>query len=78
MLVDIGKIIKQRRKQLRITQSNLAELADIHANTLYRIESNEANPTVHLLEKLLDVLGMEIKFEVKKIEENNENSQSLL
>ncbi len=78
MLVDVGKIIMQRRKQLRITQPTLAELADIHVNTLYRIERNEANPTVHLLEKLLDVLGMEIKIEVKKIEENNENSQSLL
>ena len=78
MLVNIGKIIKQRRKQLRITQPNLAELADIHINTLYRIESNEANPTVNLLEKLLDVLGMEVKIEVKKIEENYENSQSLL
>ena len=34
----IGKQIKERRKVLQITQSDLAELAGISINTLYKIE----------------------------------------
>ena len=67
MSVLIGKIIQQRRKQLKITQPLLAELAEVNVNTIYRIERNEANPTIQILNKILEVLGMELKIEVKKI-----------
>jgi len=33
----IGKSIKERRKTLRVTQTQLAELAEISVNTLYKI-----------------------------------------
>lgn len=68
MSVNIGIIIQQRRKQLRITQPHLAELADVSVNTIYRIERNEANPTLEVMTKIADVLGMEVKLEVKKID----------
>jgi transcriptional regulator with XRE-family HTH domain len=68
MSVNIGIIIQQRRKQLRITQPHLAELADVNVNTIYRIERNEANPTLEVITKIADVLGMEVKLEVKKID----------
>ena len=68
MLVDtIGKTIRQRRKALKITQSDLAELAGISVNSLYKIERGEANPTLDLVEKIAEVLGLELKIEVKKI-----------
>lgn len=63
---ELGIVIKNRRKALRITQPYLAELAQISVNTLYKIERGEANPTLDLLEKLADVLGLELKIEVKK------------
>ena len=65
---DIGKHLKERRNQLGITQLNLADLAGISANTLYKIERGQANPTLQVLIKLADVLGMELKLEVKKIQ----------
>jgi len=67
MSVLLGTTIQQRRKQLKITQPHLAELAEVNVNTIYRIERNEANPTMQVLNKILEVLGMELKIEVKKI-----------
>jgi transcriptional regulator with XRE-family HTH domain len=67
MLVkQIGDAVKNRRKELRITQPHLAELAEISTNTLYRLEGGQGNPSLEVLQKLAEVLGMEIKIEVKK------------
>ena len=67
MLVNsIGQSIKNRRKELRITQPHLAELAQISTNTLYKLERGQGNPSLNVLNKLADVLGMELKLEVKK------------
>jgi transcriptional regulator with XRE-family HTH domain len=63
---EIGVQIKERRKVLRITQPDLAEMADISINTLYKIERGQANPTVQVLNKIADILGMEVKLEVKQ------------
>ncbi len=63
----IGKTIKERRKALKITQPDLADLAKISVNTLYKIERGEANPTIDILERILEVLGLDIKLETKRI-----------
>ncbi len=68
MLVDsISQSIKLRRKALEITQPHLAELAGVSVNTLYKIEKGQSNPSLEVLIKLGDVLGMELKFEVKNL-----------
>lgn len=68
MLVKaLGETIKNRRKELSITQPHLAELANISTNTLYKIERGQGNPTLEVLNKLVEVLGMELTLEVKKI-----------
>lgn len=73
MLVDVlGEIIKNRRKELGITQPHLAELAQISTNTLYKLERGQGNPSLDILNKLADILGMELKLEIKsKINEGN-------
>ena len=66
MLVhEIGLAIKIRRKELKINQPYLAELAGISLNTLYKLERGQGNPSLEVLNKLAAVLGMEIKLEVK-------------
>ncbi|OFX16694.1 MAG: transcriptional regulator [Bacteroidetes bacterium GWA2_31_9] len=66
MLVNtIGVSIKNRRKELGITQPHLAELADVSTNTLYKIERGQGNPSLDVITKLAEVLGMEFKLEVK-------------
>ena len=63
----IGKSIKARRKALRVTQQQLAQLADVSVNTLYNIERGQANPTLETLDGIADVLGMEVCLKVKKL-----------
>ena len=65
-LIEIGERIKKRRNALRINQLNLAEMAGVSKNTLYKIERGQANPTIEVLKKIADILGFEIKLEVKK------------
>jgi transcriptional regulator with XRE-family HTH domain len=67
MLVEhIGKTIKFRRKELNITQPHLAELAEISTNTLYKMERGQGNPSLQVLCKVADVLGMELQLKIKK------------
>ncbi len=66
LLSTIGETIKQRRKELGITQPDLSELAGVSKNTLYKLERGQGNPSLDVLTKLAGVLGMELKLEVKK------------
>ena len=65
---ELGQSIKERRRTLRINQHTLADLAGISVNTLYKLERGESNPTVDVLQRVADVLGLELKLGVKKIE----------
>jgi transcriptional regulator with XRE-family HTH domain len=58
--------LKERRIALAITQEQLAALSNIGLRTIKEIESGKGNPTFATLSKIADVLGMEIKLEVKK------------
>jgi transcriptional regulator with XRE-family HTH domain len=66
LVAQIGEQLKSRRKELKITQPHLAELAEISTNTLYKLERGQGNPTLSVLCKLADILGMNITFEIKK------------
>ncbi len=69
MLVkQLGETIRKRRKDLNITQPHLAELAEISTNTLYKLERGQGNPSLEVINKLADVLGMELILDVKKIQ----------
>jgi len=65
-LLQLSKIIKQRRVVLKITQEQLAEMAEVGLRTLKSIENEKGNPTVATINKLAEVLGMELKLEIKK------------
>ena len=66
LLKELGEAIKNRRKELYIIQPHLAELAQISVNTLYKLEKGQGNPSLAVINKLSEVLGMEIVFQVKK------------
>lgn len=63
---EIGTIIRERRKLLGITQPNLAEIAQVSINTLYKLERGEFNPSVKILNQLAEVLGLELSLGLKK------------
>ena len=66
LLQQLGETIKKRRRELRITQPHLAELAKVSTNTLYKIERGQNNPTWEVLQKLAEVMGMELSLNVKQ------------
>lgn len=63
---ELIKALKDRREALKVNQEYLAELSGVSLRTLKAIESGKGNPTFDTLNKLAEVLGMELKLEVKK------------
>lgn len=64
----VGKQIKRRRKKLGVTQKQLADLSGIGINTLTKIERGEGNPTLDVLNKVLDTLGLVLTTSVKQLD----------
>lgn len=62
-LIDI---IKERRENLQVNQENLAKLSGVGLRTLKQFESGKGNPTIKTIQKLADVLGLEICLKVKR------------
>jgi transcriptional regulator with XRE-family HTH domain len=73
---ELIKIIKDRREALQVTQESLAKHSGVGLRTLKQFESGKGNPTLLTLNKLADVLGLEICLIVKKV--NNEASENSL
>ncbi|WP_194974804.1 helix-turn-helix domain-containing protein [Aquiflexum lacus] len=64
------KTIKERREALHVTQETIAELSGVGLRTLKQFESGKGNPTLLTLQKLLDVLGMEVCLKIKDLTSN--------
>ena len=58
-------ILKHRRESLQVSQEVLAELSGVGLRTLKQIESGKGNPTLSTLQKLADVLGLEMCLQLK-------------
>lgn len=64
--LSIIKQIKERREMLKITQQELADLSGVGLRTLKQFETGNANPTFNTLQKMADILGLELILQVKK------------
>jgi transcriptional regulator with XRE-family HTH domain len=62
---EIIKTVKARKEILAINQENLAELSEVGIATLKRFESGKGNITLNNLQKIVDILGLEIRLELK-------------
>jgi DNA-binding XRE family transcriptional regulator len=62
---ELLTVLKERREALGITQAHLAELADVSLRTLKTLEVGKGNPTLETIAKLIEVLGMQFKLEIK-------------
>lgn len=59
-LKEIGKQIRERRKELGIDQSTLAALAGVGINALVRLERGTGNPRFDVLYNVVRTLGLDI------------------
>lgn len=57
--------VKERRENLQVNQENLAKVAGVGLRTLKQFESGKGNPTLQTVQKIGDVLGLEICLKVK-------------
>jgi len=60
--MGLGNRIITIRKEHKISQTDLAEKAGIHANVLGRYEREEATPSVDMAAKLADILGVSLDY----------------
>lgn len=65
--MNIAKDIKERRSQLGISQLDLAEISEVSLSTIKDIERGKGNPSLTTLEKIADVLGMEVMLRIKQM-----------
>lgn len=64
---ELIQVIKSRKDILSVNQDYLAELSGVGIATLKRFESSKGNITLKNLQKIADVLGLEVMLELKKI-----------
>lgn len=67
---ELVKAVKKRREVMQVTQETLAELSGVGLRTLKQFESGKGNPTILTLQKLADVLGMEVCLKLKNLTPN--------
>lgn len=64
-LMNLYDVMKQRRKVLALSQTDLAEMAGVSIATVKEIERGYGNPSLLTVSKILDILGMEITYTIK-------------
>lgn len=64
--MDIGNIIKERRAKLGISQQDMADYSGVGISTVKDLERGVGNPSLRTLQKILEVVGLEMKLQVKQ------------
>lgn len=64
--MDLKEVMKSRRKTLSISQLDLAEMAEVSLATVKDIERGKGNPSLATVNKIIEVLGIEMIFQVRQ------------
>jgi len=64
--MNLGRIIKDRRAVLGISQQDLSDFSGVGISTVKDLERGVGNPSIETLQKILDVVGLEIVLQVKQ------------
>ena len=65
--MNLSQIIKDRRLLLGLTQQDLADYTELSLRIIKSIEAGNGNPTVSTLNKIAEILGLEIIMQVKEV-----------
>ena len=71
-LNKIVETLKKRRIRLQVNQETLALLTGVSLRTIKQLEAGKGNPTLETIQKLADVLGLELQLEIKNTNTENE------
>lgn len=64
-----GNTIKERRAVLGLTQQDLADYTGLSVRIIKSVESEDSNPTLSTLEKIADILGLELIMRIRRTDE---------
>ncbi|MBM6865373.1 MULTISPECIES: helix-turn-helix domain-containing protein [Bacteroides] len=64
-----GNLIKERRTLLGLTQQDLSDYTGLSVRIIKSIEAQQGNPSLNTLERIAEILGLEIVMKVKIINE---------
>lgn len=64
--MEIGKVIKERRALLGISQQDLSDYSGVGISTVKDLERGKGNPSIETLKKILDVIGLEMVLQLKQ------------
>lgn len=62
----LGQAIVVKRKELNLDILMLSDYSKVSPSLISRIENGKANATLETLEKILNVLGLDLTIDVKK------------
>lgn len=62
-----GELIKERRALLGLTQQDLSDYTGLSVRVIKSVELENGNPSLSTLEKIAEVLGLEIVMKVKGV-----------
>lgn len=62
--MNIGKTLKQKRKELNITQEELSTISNISQSNISKYENNIITPPIQILIELCNILEIDIKKEL--------------
>lgn len=62
-----GEFVRLRRRELRLTQQELADLAGVSTRTVHEIEHDKPTIRLDVLHQVLDVLGLDIAVSVRRV-----------
>ena len=74
--MNVLKYVRERRKRLKITQEELADISGVSTAFIKKIEEGHANPSIGILNKLFDAMGLELICREKQPEIMRHNSIS--
>ncbi len=63
---EIGRLIKNRRVELKITQQGISDMTGISTPIISALENGTSNISLNNLSEILDVLGLDMKIDIKE------------
>lgn len=64
---ELGEAVRHRREELEMTQSELAKRAGLQQPAVARFEAGGTMPTIPMLERLADALGLRLTVEFRPL-----------
>jgi transcriptional regulator with XRE-family HTH domain len=66
-VAEIGRLVIRRRELLGLRQEDLSEMSGVAIKTIHLIEKGSGNPSIGTIEKVGDVLGLELILQIRKM-----------